>query len=235
MRRIPVLTAAAAAVGLLAGCQGSHQSADDGSSKTSSSSPTPTPTPSDVTAERAPVTTPSNHQPSPTRVTESVPALTKDPTSGKKIATDSKGRIHKRPGQTGALTATDGKTTELSMTILSTTTRSSCTMRGFGNKLSPEHGKFVDVNARAVLAESAGKASIDLSASSFGPLGARDKPLAKHAWSEAAEGCTVSSGLDMLMTGGHSSTGHVMLDVPQGTTAIAFDPGGTPGWVWPLN
>jgi hypothetical protein len=25
------------------------------------------------------------------------------------------------------------------------------------------------------------------------------------------------------------------LDVPQGTTAIAFDPGGTPGWVWPLN
>jgi hypothetical protein len=39
----------------------------------------------------------------------------------------------------------------------------------------------------------------------------------------------------MLMTGGHSSTGHVMLDVPQGTTAIAFDPDGTPGWVWPLN
>ncbi|MGO3152105.1 MAG: hypothetical protein ACTIJJ_05720 [Galactobacter sp.] len=213
-----VLGLVAASV-LLAGCTGPKQSGGETTEPQASKSA------SSQASESAP----------PTRTTESAPALTTDPDTGQKVETDEAGRVKKALGQTGTLTTADGKTSDFSISVKKSSRQKSCTMRGFGDELKPKNGQFIELTVEAKLDPSAGNTTVPLDASAFVPVDSDGRATGTNAWSEEAEGCEIQSPLDVMATAGHTSSGSVMLDVPQGTTAIAFDPDGTPGWVWTLK
>lgn len=162
-------------------------------------------------------------------------ALSSDPVSGTKVEVDAQDRVRKQLGQAGTLTEKQGNAAAFTISVSSPAVLDHCTMRGFGDRLTPEHGTFVRIHVKASLSKTSPDRNVDLMSTSFVPVDAQGQPLAQNAWSQAAEGCEVKDNLDIMVLAGESAEGNLLLDVPTGTVAIAFDPGGAKGWSWPLK
>lgn len=165
----------------------------------------------------------------------SASALATDPNTGSKVEVDAQGRVSRAPGQAGTLTEPNNNKAAFTITVASSRRLNGCVMRGFGDKLTPERGGFVEVKVSATLSKASPEEQVGLTAESFVPLDAKGKPLAASAWSQSAEGCEIKNPLDILVEAGGTSQGELMLDVPKGTVSIAFDPEGAKGWTWPLS
>lgn len=161
-------------------------------------------------------------------------ALEREPGSTTTVDVDAQDRVRRSMGQAGVLTLPGSDTVGLRVTVSGVDFKEGCTMRGFGNSLAPQHGRFAAVRISASLSERE-KGRTDLSSRSFVPLDAHGNPLAADAWSEEAEACETSPVADVALYPGDSTRGTLILDVPAGTERIAFDVDGSPGWSWPVR
>lgn len=243
IRRTSLAPRMAAAVGIvalgasLAACTPSTEGTQDTDAAANTSSVGGSSGTADVTAPSSDSAEGGSSAPasSPTGPPPSASALATDPNTGAKVESDAEGRVKRNLGQAGTLTEPKSDKAAFTIAVSQPRELSSCIMRGFGDKLTPEHGRFVEVKISATLSKAAAEEQVGLTAQSFVPLDAKGKPLAESAWSQSAEGCEIKNPLDLVVLAGETSRGELMLDVPKGTAAVAFDPEGSKGWSWPLR
>lgn len=207
---------------------------------TPSAPPTPVTQPAQATgAPASPTQEPtgggSSVPSAPTSPTPSASALQTHPDTGEKVEVDGHDRVRKLMGQAGTLSEATSNQAAFALTVSKPVRLAHCTMRGFGDRLTPKNGTFVRIHVKATLSKTLADHSVDLTSAAFVPVNANGDALAANAWSEAAEGCTVRDAVDIMVLAGETAQGQLILDIPKDTASIAFDPEGSKGWSWRLK
>lgn len=161
-----------------------------------------------------------------------------DAESGDKVYVDAQAQVIKSLGEAGKLTVDGQKNPSFEITVHSVKALDSCTLRGFGDKIKPENGKFLLVDISASLAASAAKAVdeeialMPLDASVFGVSSGENKKINYQLDTVASYSCEVPNVLDIAVGSGDEVRGQLMLDAPYGSGQIVYDPEKTGGWTW---
>lgn len=161
-----------------------------------------------------------------------------DAESGDKVYVDAQAQVIKSLGEAGKLTVDGQKKPSFEITVHSVKALDSCTLRGFGDKIKPENGKFLLVDISASLAASAAKAVdeeialMPLDASVFGVSSGENKKVSYQLDTVASYSCKVPKAIDIAVGAGDEVRGMLMLDAPFSSGQIVYDPEKTGGWTW---
>ncbi|WP_159610456.1 hypothetical protein [Glutamicibacter sp. JC586] len=161
-----------------------------------------------------------------------------DAQTGEEVKVDTQAQVIKSLGQPGKLTVDGTTKPSFEITVHSVKVLNSCTLRGFGEKISPENKKFLLLDVSAKLAESAEKvvkediALMPLDASAFGVSPGRNRGVVYDLNTVAAFSCDVDKALDIAVGAGDEIRGNVILDSPYANGQVVYDPDKTGGWTW---
>ncbi|MGP5689112.1 hypothetical protein [Glutamicibacter ardleyensis] len=161
-----------------------------------------------------------------------------DAESGDKVYVDAQAQVIKSLGEAGKLTVDGQKKPSFEITVHSVKTLDSCTLRGFGEEITPENGNFLLVDISASLAASAAKAVdeeialMPLDASVFGVSTGENQKVAYQLDTIASYSCEVENAVDIAVGAGDEVRGMLMLDAPYGSGQIVYDPEKSGGWTW---
>lgn len=161
-----------------------------------------------------------------------------DAESGEKVLVDSESQVIKNIGEPGKLTVVGESRPSFEITVKNVEVLKSCTLRGTSEKIRPEYGYFLVVDAEAWLAKSAEKyvdeeiALMPLDASVFGVAPGKNKPIKFGLDSVAAFSCDLKGAMDIAVGAGDRVSGQIILDSPYSSGQVVYDPKGTGGWTW---
>lgn len=161
-----------------------------------------------------------------------------DAESGDKVYVDAQAQVIKSLGEAGKLTVDGQKKPSFEITVHSVKTLDSCTLRGFGEEITPENGYFLLVDVSASLAASAAKAVdeeialMPLDASVFGVSTGENQKVAYQLDTIASYSCEVENAVDIAVGAGDEVRGMLMLDAPYDSGQIVYDPEKSGGWTW---
>lgn len=161
-----------------------------------------------------------------------------DAQTGEKVYVDAQAQVIKSLGEAGKLTVEGQKKPSFEITVHSVKTLDSCTLRGFGEKITPENRHFLLVDVSASLAASAAKAVdeeialMPLDASVFGVSTGENQTVAYQLDTVASYSCEVENAVDIAVGAGDEVRGMLMLDAPYDSGQIVYDPEKTGGWTW---
>ncbi|MGN0127441.1 hypothetical protein [Glutamicibacter soli] len=163
---------------------------------------------------------------------------TTDPQSGAKVLVDAESQVVKELGEPGKLTVDGTTKPSFEITVKDVKVMNSCTLRGSGEKIKPENGYFLLVDAEAWLDSSAEKyvdeeiALMPLDASVFGTSAGLNQSVDRNVATVAAFSCDVKDAMDIAVGAGDRVKGKIMLDSPHRSGQVVYDPEGTGGWTW---
>ncbi|PRB72676.1 hypothetical protein [Arthrobacter sp. MYb213] len=161
-----------------------------------------------------------------------------DAESGERVYVDAQSQVIKSLGEAGKLTVDGQKKPSFEITVHSVKVLDSCTLRGFGDKIKPENGRFLLVDISASLAASAAKAVdeeialMPLDASTFGVSAGENRKPNYQLDTVASYSCEVDNAIDIAVGAGDEVRGMLMLDAPYSSGQIVYDPEKTGGWTW---
>jgi len=161
-----------------------------------------------------------------------------DPQSGPKVLVDAESQVVKELGEPGKLTVDGTTKPSFEITVKDVKVMNSCTLRGSGEKIKPENGYFLLVDADAWLDSSAEKyvdeeiALMPLDASDFGTSAGLNQSVDRNVATVAAFSCDVKDAMDIAVGAGDRVKGKIMLDSPHRSGQVVYDPEGTGGWTW---
>ena len=161
-----------------------------------------------------------------------------DAESGEKVFVDSESQVIKNIGEPGKLTVEGESKPSFEITVKKVQVLKSCTLRGTSEKIKPENGYFLVVDAEAWLSKSAEKyvdeeiALMPLDASVFGVSSGQNKPIKSGLDSVAAFSCDLKNAMDIAVGAGDRVSGQIILDSPYSSGQVVYDPKGTGGWTW---
>lgn len=161
-----------------------------------------------------------------------------DPQSGAKVLVDAESQVVKDLGEPGKLTVDGTTKPSFEITVKNVKVMNSCTLRGSSEKIKPENGYFLLVDAEAWLDSSAAKyveeeiALMPLDASVFGTSAGLNKPVSRNLATVAAFSCDVKGAMDIAVGAGNRVKGKIMLDSSHKAGQVVYDPQGTGGWTW---
>lgn len=161
-----------------------------------------------------------------------------DAETGEDVHVDTQAQVIKNLGQAGKLTMDGATKPSFEVTVHSVKVLDTCTLRGFGEKIAPEHKKFLLLDVSAKLVESAEKvvkediALMPLDASAFGVSPGENRTVVYDLNTVAAFSCDVDDALDIAVGAGDEIRGKVILDSPYATGEVVYDPDKTGGWTW---
>lgn len=161
-----------------------------------------------------------------------------DAETGEKVYVDAQAQVIKTLGEAGKLTVEGQEKPSFEITVHSVKTLDSCTLRGFGEEITPENGNFLLIDISASLAASAAKAVdeeialMPLDASVFGVSTGENQKVAYQLDTIASYSCEVENAVDIAVGAGDEVRGMLMLDAPYGSGQIVYDPEKSGGWTW---
>jgi hypothetical protein len=161
-----------------------------------------------------------------------------DAETGEKVYVDAQAQVIKSLGEAGKLTVEGQQKPSFEITVHSVETLDSCTLRGFGEEITPENGHFLLVDVSASLAASAAKAVdeeialMPLDASVFGVSTGQNQKVAYQLDTIASYSCQVENAVDIAVGAGDEVRGMLMLDAPYDSGQIVYDPEKSGGWTW---
>lgn len=163
---------------------------------------------------------------------------TVDPFTGEKVQVDTESQVVKQLGEAGMLTVEGNTDSTFEITVHSVSVHSDCTLRGFGDTLTPENGKFLLLDVSATLAAEADsmvaeeQAIMPLDSSAFGVAAGQNQEISFGLDTTAAFSCEVERPLDIAVGAGSTIHGQVMLDSPYSSGQVIYDPERSGGWTW---
>ncbi|MGP9650501.1 hypothetical protein ACT3TP_08450 [Glutamicibacter sp. AOP38-B1-38] len=161
-----------------------------------------------------------------------------DPQTGEKVMVDSQAQVVKALGEAGKLTVEGQTQPSFEITVHSAEVLDSCILRGYGERITPENGAFLLIEVSASLASSAAEAVAEeialmpLDASVFGTSPGANRAVSYDVDTIAAYSCEVNGALDIAVGAGDQVRGKLVLDVPDASGQVVYDPEKTGGWTW---
>lgn len=161
-----------------------------------------------------------------------------DPQTGDKVYIDSEYQVVKDLGEAGKLTVDGEKSPAFEITINNVQKLKSCTLRGFGDEITPENGTFLLLDVTATLDASASEAVdeelaiMPLDASAFGVSPGENRDVDYAVSTVASYSCDLENALDVAVGAGSTVKGQVMLDSPYSSGQVVYDPQESGGWTW---
>lgn len=161
-----------------------------------------------------------------------------DAVTGEEVQVDTEAQVIKELGEPGKLTMDGTTKPSFEITVHSVKVMDSCTLRGFGDKITPENKHFLVLDVSAKLAGSAEKvvkediALMPLDSSSFGVSPGQNRNVSYDLNTIAAFSCDIDKALDIAVGAGDEVRGKVVLDSPYSTGQVVYDPDKTGGWTW---
>jgi len=161
-----------------------------------------------------------------------------DAETGDDVKVDTEAQVIKSLGEPGKLTMDGATKPSFEVTVHSVKVKKSCTLRGLDETITPKNGVFLVLDVSASLAASAAKvvdeeiALMPLGASSFGASPGESKNITYDLNAVAAYSCEVGNALDIAVGAGDEIRGNVVLDSPDATGQLVYDPDKTGGWTW---
>lgn len=161
---------------------------------------------------------------------------TTDAETGDQVLVDTEAQVIKNLGQAGKLTVDGTTKPSFEITVHSVKVMDSCTLRGFGDKITPENRHFLVLDVSAKLAASGDKvvkeeiALTPLDASLFGVSLGKNRDVTYDLNTVAAFSCDVDKALDIAVGAGDEIRGKLVLDSPYSTGQVVYDPDKTGGW-----
>lgn len=161
-----------------------------------------------------------------------------DAETGEDVKVDTQAQVIKNLGQPGRLTMDGAKKPSFEITVHSVKVMNKCTLRGFGEQISPDNKYFLVLDVSTSLAASAQDvvdeeiALMPLDASSFGVSPGENRKVSYNLNTIAAYSCEVKNALDIAVGAGDEIRGNVVLDSPYATGQVVYDPDKTGGWTW---
>ncbi|MGP5598928.1 hypothetical protein ACTXOJ_07955 [Glutamicibacter arilaitensis] len=161
-----------------------------------------------------------------------------DPQTGDKVYIDSEYQVVKDLGEAGKLTVEGEKKPTFEITVSKVQKLKSCTLRGFGDEITPENGTFLLLDVTATLDASASKAVdeelaiMPLDASVFGVSPGQNRNVDYGVSTVASYSCDLENALDVAVGAGNTVKGQVMLDSPYSSGQVVYDPQESGGWTW---
>ncbi|MGP9490247.1 hypothetical protein CIK76_13205 [Glutamicibacter sp. BW80] len=161
-----------------------------------------------------------------------------DPQTGEKVMVDSQAQVVKALGEAGKLTVAGETQPSFEITVHSVEVLDSCILRGYGERITPENGAFLLLEVSASLAASAAEAVAEeialmpLDASVFGTSPGANRAVSYDTDTIAAYSCEVDGALDIAVGAGDQVRGKLVLDVPDASGQVIYDPEKTGGWTW---
>ncbi|MGO2124159.1 hypothetical protein [Glutamicibacter arilaitensis] len=161
-----------------------------------------------------------------------------DPQTGDKVYVDSEYQVVKDLGEPGKLTVEGEKKPTFEITVSKVQKLKSCTLRGFGDEITPENGTFLLLDVTATLDASASEAVdeelaiMPLDASVFGVSPGQNRNVDYGVSTVASYSCDLENALDVAVGAGSTVKGQVMLDSPYSSGQVVYDPQESGGWTW---
>lgn len=163
---------------------------------------------------------------------------TVDPVTGQSVQVDTESQVVKNLGEAGKLTVEGETQPTFEVTVHSVSVQQDCTLRGFGETITPENGTFLLLDVSATLTSKADSmvdeewAIMPLDSSAFGAAAGQNQDVSYGLDTTAAFSCELDNPLDIAVGAGTTVRGQVMLDSPYGSGQVVYDPERTGGWTW---